>query len=343
MMVSPTAAQKQGDQFGRNPVGAGEYRFVKWTAGDSLRYERFPDYYRGAPKLDKVILRPIPEVTARMAALRSGEVNWIEVPSPDEVPALKSEGYQVLTNFYSHVWPWVYDTTKPPFDKVEVRQALNYAIDRDTMSTALLNGTGAPATQYLPPSDLGDSPEEDYFTYDPDKAKQMLADAGYPNGFSFKLSYPTSGSGNMLPGPMNEELQADLAKIGVKVELDPIEWGAMLGDFFTGKIPGGDEAINISLGFVLPSLWNAWFNSTSSINAGKFSDPAADALMAKAAQTLDPTARGAVFNELNKVLIQDSPWLLVVNDLNPRVLAPNVKGFVMPRSWYVDLTQVYVQ
>src|SRR5690606_19422862 len=110
---------------------------------------RNDDYYRGAPKLDRLILRPVPEVTTRMAGLRSGEFDWIEVPSPDEVPALEAEGYQVLTNFYSHLWPWVYDTTKPPFDDVRVRQALNYAIDRDAMATSLLQETGAPALQYI--------------------------------------------------------------------------------------------------------------------------------------------------------------------------------------------------
>lgn len=339
---SPKAITEMGDAFSSSPVGTGPFEFESLQRGRELVLSRNDDYYRGAPKLERLILRPMPEVTARVAALRSGEVNWIEVPSPDEVPALEGEGFQVLTNSYSHIWPWVLDTTKPPFDDVKVRQALNYAIDREAMSDSLLQGTGSPSTQYIPPSDLGWTDEQDTFTFDPDKAEDLLAEAGYPDGFSASVSFPTSGSGNMVPIPMNEALQRDLKAVGVDITLEPIEWGAMLGDFFTGKIPGGAEAINISLGYVLPSLWGTWYHSDSVSNVGKFSDPEVDRLLDAIAAEFDKDAQAQLYRELNDRLIETSPWLLVVNDLNPRVLAPNVDGFVMPKSWYVDLTAVTV-
>jgi peptide/nickel transport system substrate-binding protein len=339
---SPTAIEAAGDAFAEHPVGTGPFMFESVSRGQELVLVRNPDYYRGAPLLDRLILRPIPEVTARMAALRSGEVDWIEVPAPDEVPALEAEGYQVLTNYYSHVWPWVFDVTEPPWDDVRVRQAVNYAIDRDTMSEALLNGTGSPALQYVPPSDLGYDPANDVYSYDPDRARELLAEAGYADGFSTSVSFPTSGSGNMVPIPMNEAIQRDLAEVGIDVELEPIEWGAMLGDFFAGAIPGDADSLNISLGFVLPSLWGVWFSCDSTINVGHYCNPDADALIAEAAAVIDPAARGEIFAELGALLAEDAPWLLVVNDLNPRVLAPDVHGFVMPQSWYVDLTGVSV-
>ena len=333
---SPKAIKEMGDKFAESPVGTGPFKFQSYKRGQELVLVKNEKYYRGAPKLDKVILRPVPEVTTRMAGLRSGEFNWIEVPSPDEVPALKSEGFQVLTNYYSHVWPWVLDTTKKPFDDVRVRQAINYAIDRGAMATSLLQGTGAPAGQYIPPSDPGYGEDLAGFTYDPAKAKELLTAAGYPDGFKIRLSFPTSGSGNMIPVPMNETLQRDLEKVGIKVTLEPIEWGAMLGDFFTGKIPGDAEAMNISLGFVLPSLWSTWFHSKSTINVGKFNSPST------IAAEFDATKQADLYKQLDTALVDESPWLLVVNDLNPRVLGKNVKGFVMPRSWYVDLTNVTV-
>jgi peptide/nickel transport system substrate-binding protein len=339
---SPKAIEEMGDGFAEHPVGTGPFKFESLKRGQELVLVKNEDYYRGAPKLDKVILRPVPEVTARMAALRSGEVQWIEVPSPDEVPALEAEGFDVLTNSYSHVWPWVLDTTKPPFDDVRVRQAVNYAIDRETMADSLLQGTGAPATQYIPPSDPGYTPDQDLYTYDPDKAKGLLAEAGYPDGFTMRLSFPTSGSGNMIPIPMNETLQRDLAKVGITVKLEPIEWGAMLGDFFSGTIPGGAEALNISLGYVLPSLWSVWFHSGAMSNVGKFSDPGVDALLDQISSEFDPEAQAGLYQDLNAKLLEQAPWLLVVSDLNPRALAPTVHDFVMPRSWYVDLTSVWV-
>jgi len=340
---SPRAIEELGDGFADAPVGTGPFRFESLERGRELVLVRNEDYYRGAPKLDRLILRPVPEVTARMAALRAGEVNWIEVPSPDEVPALQGEGFQVLTNAYSHVWPWVLDTTKPPFDDVRVRQAINYAIDRDAMAEALLQGTGAPALNYIPASDPGYSEDLAGFEFDPDRARELLAEAGYPDGFDMRVSFPTSGSGNMIPIPMNEALQRDLAEVGIEVILEPIEWGAMLGDFFNGDIPGGAEAINISLGYVLPSLWSAWFHSEALLNAGGFHDPEVDALLDQISAEFDPEAQAELYGQLNDQLVEASPWLLVVNDLNPRVLAPSVKDFVMPRSWYVDLTQVYVE
>lgn len=339
---SPRAIEELGEGFAEQPVGTGPFKFESLERGRELVLVRNKDYYRGAPKLERLILRPMPEVTARMAALRAGEVNWIEVPSPDEVPALQAEGFEVLTNAYSHVWPWVLDTTQPPFDDVRVRQAVNYAIDRESMAESLLQGTGAPALNYIPASDPGFSEDLDGFEYDPDRARELLAEAGYPDGFDMRLSFPTSGSGNMIPIPMNEALQRDLAAVGIDVSLEPIEWGAMLGDFFNGDIPGGAEAMNISLGYVLPSLWSAWFHSEAMLNVGGFSDPAVDALLEQISSEFDPDAQAALYGELNDRLVEASPWLLVVNDLNPRVIAPTVHDFVMPRSWYVDLTQVWV-
>lgn len=340
---SPTAIKQLGkDGFAVHPVGTGPFKFESVVRAQKLVMTKNASYYRGAPKLDRVILQPTPDATARASALQSGQVNWIEVPPPDDVPNLRSSGMQVLTNSYSHVWPWVYDVTKKPFDNVMVRQALNYAIDRNTMCSAILNGTGKPALQYAPEGDPGYVPSLNTYSYDPTKAKQMLAAAGYPNGFSMTLSFPTSGSGNMVPIPMNEALQKDLAAVGVKVNLQPIEWASMLTSFFTGKIPGGADAMNISLGYVLPSLWDSWFGSTSPTNVGHYSSPIVDGLLDQTKAELDDAKRSDLFGQINAQLLKDAPWLLVVNDLNPRALAPSVKGFVMPKSWYVDLTTTYI-
>jgi peptide/nickel transport system substrate-binding protein len=342
-MGSPTAIKRLGnDGFAQHPVGTGPFMFQSMVPGQRLVMVRNPHYWDGAPKLDKVVLRPMPDASARVAALRAGEVNWIEVPVPDDVPSLRSAGYQVLINSYSHIWPWVFDMTRKPWDDVRVRQAANYAINRDAMVKDLLKGTGAPAYQYAPKGDHGYSPSLNTYRYDPAKARQLLTDAGYPNGFDTTLSFPTSGSGNMIPIPMNEALQQDLAKVGIRVKLQPVEWSSMLGDYFNGRIPGRAGAINISLGFVFLSLWNTFFSSTSPINVGKLNDPKVDAYLAAARSQLDTNKRDQIYTQLNAQLLQDAPWLLVVNDLNPRVLAPNVHGFVMPRSWFIDLTKTYV-
>jgi peptide/nickel transport system substrate-binding protein len=340
---SPTAIQRLGKTgFAEHPVGTGPFQFASSTGTEKLVMKKNPHYYRGAPKLDEVILLSTPEATARAAALESGEVNWIEVPPPDDIPTLKSAGYQVLTNAYSHIWPWVLDLSKGPLSSVQVRQALNYAIDRDTLCRDILNGTGRPALQYAPLNDPGYSPSLDTYSYDPGKAQQLLAQAGYAKGFTMSLCFPTSGSGNMVPIPMNEFLQKNLAAVGVKVNLQPIEWASMLTYFFNGKIPGGADAINISLGYVLPSLWYSWFGSTSPTNVGGYKNATVDNLLKQAQSQLNTAARSASFEQINAQLLKDAPWLIVCNDLNPRVLGPKVMDFVMPQSWYVDLTTTWV-
>jgi peptide/nickel transport system substrate-binding protein len=341
--ASPKAVKELGNErFALNPVGTGPFKFESYKRGQQLTVTANDNYWGGRPKVDRVVFKPIPDVTARVAALRSGQVNWIEVPSPDDVPSLEAAGYQVLTNSYDHTWPWVLDVTKGPLANVKVRQALNYAINRDSMVSQLLKGTAEPMLQTGARANAAYRPQNDLYSYDPAKAKAMLAEAGFPNGFALRLSYPTSGSGNMIPTPMNQALQQDLAAVGVKVALEPVEWASMLTDFFNGKIPGGADMINISLSMQQEGFWNVWFGSHSSSNAGKYSNPQVDALLQQAKATLDDSARSAIYSQVVALLTQDAPWLNIVSDKNPRALAPNVKGFVQPKSWFADLTTVTV-
>jgi peptide/nickel transport system substrate-binding protein len=269
-------------------------------------------------------------------------VNWIEVPPPDDTPSLKSDGFQVLTNSYDHIWPWIFDTSKAPWDNPKVRQAANYAINREAMSTSLLHDTSEPAYQLTPRANLGYDKADDTYSYDPQKAKDLLKEAGYADGVKATVSIPTSGSGNMLPVPMNEELQQDLAAVGIKVEFKPIEWAAMLQSFTTGKVPDGASAVNISLTFQAEATWNLLFNSKSPINVGHYSNPQVDELFAKAQSTLDDAARFKLYQQASALITKDAAWLMVVNDLNPRVLSSKVHGFVEPKSWFVDLTTTWV-
>jgi len=341
-MASPSAVKKDPKNFGTHPVGTGPFEFSSETQGQQLTLVPNKSYWGGAPKLDKLVLKPIPEATARIAALRSGAVNWIEYPTPDDIPSLQSGGFQILTNSYDHIWPWVLNTSAKPWNDPRVRQAANYAIDRDGMATNLLHGTAESAAQVAPRANTAYDPANDIYKLDPDKAKALLKAAGFPNGFTTTVEYPTSGSGNMIPGPMNEALQKDLAAVGIKVKLKPIEWSTMLGQYVTGKFPPGIDAINISLSFQQESFWQLAFSSTGPINLGHYKNATVDKLIGEAQTTVDPTARGDLYKQAAAEITKDAPWLFVVNDRNPRALAPSVDGFVEPKSWFVDLTSTWV-
>lgn len=340
---SPTAIQKEGnDGFKKAPVGTGPFKFESQSGNEQLTLVKNPDYWGGAPKLDKLILKPIPDATARVAALKTGEVNWDEYVTPDSIESLKSQGFQITSNAYDWDWPWLFDVSKPPFDNKLVRQAANYAINREAMATSLLHDTATPAYQMIAPASAAYDKANDMYSYDPDKAKELLKEAGYPNGVKVTLSYPTSGSGNMIPGPMNEELQQDLAAVGIDVKLEPVEWSIMVSDFNNGKITGGANAQNISLGMSNELFWPQVLGTGGSRNTGHYSNPKLDALLAEAAKTGDYDKRYEIYKEAGKIVTEDAPWLFVVNDTGPRAQSPKVHGFVQPKTNAFDLTHVWV-
>jgi peptide/nickel transport system substrate-binding protein len=236
----------------------------------------------------------------------------------------------------------VFDLSKKPWNEVKVRQAANFAINRQSLVDNVLQGTAEPALQASPRANASYRKENDKYSFDPAKAKALLAEAGYPNGFETTLSYPTSGSGNMIPGPMNEALQADLAAVGIKVKLQPVEWASMLTDFFTGKIPGKADMLNISLSYQQEGFWSLWYGSGSAVNVGKYSNPKVESIFKEVKTQLDPAKRAELYAQASALITEDAPWLFVVDDKNPRGLAKDVKGFVEPQSWFADLTTVSV-
>jgi peptide/nickel transport system substrate-binding protein len=342
-MPSPTAVEKEGNtEFNLKPVGTGPFEFVSEVTGQQLVLGPNEHYWAGAPKLSRLILKPIPDPSARIAALRSGEVNWIEYPTPDDISSLQASGDQIKENSYDHIWPWLFDTAEKPWNNVLVRQAANYAIDRQAMATDVLHGTATPAYQLIPPANAAYSPTNFAYSYNPAKAKALLKQAGYPNGFSATVSYPTSGSGNMIPGPMNEELQSDLAKVGIHVSLQPMEWSTMLTQFISDKVPGNATATNISLSFQQESAWEEEFFGASPINITHVNNATVDKLLVQAQSQVNIAARNALYTQIGNIITKNADWLFVVNDENPRALAATVHGFIEPKSWFVNLTSVWV-
>src|SRR5205814_4182701 len=178
---------------------------------------------------------------------------WAEVPPPDGIPSLTAAGFTLVTNSYPHVWPWLFNigATNSPVKDVRVRQGLNYCIDRAGLVT-LLNGTAEPSVGWLKPTDPGFGNPVNRYKFDPAKGKALLAEAGYTpqKPLSFKVMISTSGSGQMLPLPMNEALQENLKQAcGVEVKVEPVEWQVLLNvarSVPDGPTLNGAMALNVS-------------------------------------------------------------------------------------------------
>jgi peptide/nickel transport system substrate-binding protein len=237
LFASPEAVRKYGNNdYINHPTGTGPFRFVSMVPGENMILEPNKEYWGEAPKLDRLILRPMPEASSRLAALQTGEVNWAEVPPPESMELLKKQGFQVLLNEYPHIWPLILNLQLKPWDNKLVRQAANFAIDREGLAKGLLNGAAQPAKQLMNPGNDWYSGGSIEYNYDPQKAKKLLAEAGYPNGFETTWVVPSSGSGNMWPLPMIEFVQKNLADVGIKVKVEVMEWVAF-SNAYRGGFP----------------------------------------------------------------------------------------------------------
>ncbi|MFD7580019.1 ABC transporter substrate-binding protein [Kitasatospora sp. NPDC059817] len=345
LIASPTAVRKSGSaDFAQHPVGTGPFSFVSQTEGQQIELAANKSYWRGAPKLDRLVIKALPDAAARTAALRSGGVNWIEYPNPDDIDSLKADGVQIATNSYDHLWYWILDTSKAPWDNPLVRRAANFAIDRKAIAEKLLHGTADPAYQTAPRATAAYDPAGDVYSYDPAKARQLLAEAGVPNGFSTSVTVPTGGSGNLLPVPIAEALQRDLAAVGIKVELRTTDWTTLIGAEAKGQVALGSDAVAQSTTlFQSEALLPLFIGSKSPFWTGHYTNPQVDELLASSAADADQAARQAGYRKALALVTQDAPWLFVVNDRNPRALSPRVQGLVQPQSWFLDLTTVWVR
>jgi peptide/nickel transport system substrate-binding protein len=353
---SPAQWEKLGRDwraFAEKPSGTGPFKMTRFVPRERAEYDPNPEYWdhNRIPKADKVILLPMPEVTTRLAALRTGQVDWIEVPPPDAIPVLRQSGFQIFLRSYPHVWPYSLNLKIAPWDNKLVRQAANYAIDREGICKALLNDTCSPATGVVYPDHPWFGHPQQTYTHDVKKAKELMKQAGY-DGKRVKTSFliSTSGSGQMLPLPMNQFVQENLREIGIDVDLVPIEWNALTAalrkGFVDEQAPRG--AMNVSFNFVEPfSAFVRFFHSASvpprSLNIMNYNNPEADRLIEAAEASFDPNRRDATLGKLHELVMDDAPWIFIVHDLNPRAMSPKVKGFVQPQSWFVDLTSPWVE
>jgi ABC-type transport system substrate-binding protein len=357
LFTSPASFEKAGHDWGRvatlPAAGTGPFRLTKVLPREFAEIARFDDYWdkdRKA-KVDAIRLLPIPEANSRLAALRSGQVDWIEVPPPDGIPSLKAAGFNVVTNSYPHAWPWMFNigASNSPFKDVRVRQGLNYCIDRAGLVT-LLNGTAEPSVGWLKPTDAGFGNPINRYGFDPAKGKALLAEAGYTASkpLSFKVLISTSGSGQMLPLPMNEYLQDNLKQTcGVNVDLEAVDWTVV---FNAIRLPPDSPALHgaMALNFSSPSsdvslmarFFLADYFSPNGFNFEHWKDDKFEEALATLAASTDPATIAASYRAAHERLVDNPPWLFVVHDLNPRAMKKNVTGFVSAQSWFVDLTLV---
>jgi peptide/nickel transport system substrate-binding protein len=348
------AVGKDWAAFAAKPSGTGPFKVASVVPREKLELVRNDDYWDKArvPKLDRVLLLPMPEASTRTAALLSGQVDWIEVPAPDAIEKLKSAGMVIVLNSYPHNWGWQFSMIDgSPWLDIRVRKAANLAIDREALKT-LLGGTMAVAKGHVQPSHPWFGTPSFDIKYDPAEAKRLLAEAGYGPGkpVQARIAISTSGSGQMQPLQMNEFIQQQLKEAGIEIDFEVYEWNLLTNvsrltadapEMTARKISG----INVSRGFGDPylgftRLFDSHYGPPRGGNWGKLKDDVLDGYLATSIASFDPAEQTAALRQAHTRMVDQAYWLWVAHDLNPRAMSPKVQGFVQAQSWFQDLTPV---
>ncbi|MGL4323596.1 MAG: ABC transporter substrate-binding protein [Beijerinckiaceae bacterium] len=357
LFSSPANWEKLGKSWeavAKSPSGTGPWKLAGFQPRERAELVPNTEYWDKArvPKLDRMILLPLPEANSRAAALRSGQVDWIETPSPDMVPSLKAAGFQIVTNAYPHNWTWHLSRVDgSPWNDVRVRKAANLAIDREGMKE-LLGGLMIPAQGFYPPGHQWFGNPSFKVRLDKAEAKKLLAEAGFSTQKPLvaKVLISSSGSGQMLPLPMNEFMQQNLAEVGIKIDFEVVDWNTMINIWRAGAkndANRGATAMNYSY-FIQDPFTGVIRHLQCNLappagtNYGHYCDADMDKLFDAVRTTFDAAEQTRVMQKIHEKYVDEALFLMVTHDVSPRALSPKVQGFKPAQNWFQNFSSISI-
>jgi len=336
-IVSPTAVRKYGQDYALTPVGTGPFKYVSWDRGQRVVLERNPSYWRFPVKLDRVIYRPIVEDQARLTELLTGALDLIVGTPPDYVGQLEANPkVTLLKQVGAHVWYLGINNQKKPYDDKRVRQALNYAVNKDAIVRDVLKGTGSLSVGPVLPKTWGADGGLKPYPYEPERARKLLAEAGYPGGFTTTLWVPESGSGMQSPVAMSTVIQSNLKAVGVNVSLQTMEWGAYLAKlrskeqelFALSWMAGNEDPDMVMYPLLHSSQW-----TPNGPNRALYKNEKFDEILHQARLTTDEKKRADLYRQAQRILVDDAPWIFIDHEIQTAAHAKRVQGFKLHPSF----------
>jgi len=305
-ILSEKATKEAGDKFGQNPVGSGPYKFVSWQSGDRVTLEAFPEYWQGEAPIKNVVFRNIVEETNRTIGLETGELDIIyDIQGMDKNKLKDDDRFVVIEGPQVSMTYLGFNMKKAPYDNPKVREAISYAIDQKPIIDTVFLGAGEAANSIIGPNVWGYYDVEKY-TQDIEKAKALLAEAGYPDGFKAKIWV----NDNPVRRDTAVILQDQLKQIGIDLAIETVEWGAFLGDPDYGMY----ELISTA---TMGAAGNRSF----------YSNPTVDKLLEEGRTELDPEKRKAIYKEIQEIIRKDIPMYMIIYPLQNVVTQKNIKNF----------------
>lgn len=329
-MASPTAIQKYGKDFGSHPVGTGPFKFVEWVKDDHILLAKNDSFWGKVPAIDELMIRVIPDDESRVLALESGQVDvTVRVP-PLDVPRLKGEGLNVIVAPDTRVMYIGMNTQYEMLKDQRVRQALNYAVNKEAIVQVLLQGYAHVMDSPLTPESFAYKSTGQY-KYDPAKAKQLLAEAGYPNGFELTLMTPHGRY--LMDYRVSEAVQGYLAKVGITLKVKEMEWATYISTLLQPL-----DKTQLQL-FLLG--WGPWildpdqmlyplFDSAqwppNGFATAFYKNDTVDELLKAGTSTTDSAARGEAYGKAETIIWDEAPWIFMYQNQQVVATSANVKG-----------------
>lgn len=320
------------EMLNQEPIGTGPFEFVAYQKDAVIRFERFDDYWGEPAKVENLIFAITPDASVRYQKLQAGECHVMPYPNPADIAAMKeAEGIEVMEQEGLNVGYLAYNTTQAPFDKPEVRKALNMAIDKQAILDVVFQGSGKIAKNPIPPTMWSYNEEIEDDSYDPEAAKQMLADAGVED-LSMKIwAMPVQRPYNPNARRMAELIQEDMSEIGVDVEIVSYEWGeylerskdkdrdgaVLLG--WTGDNGDPDNFLAVLLGC----------DGVGGSNRAQWCNDEFEALIQEAKTKSSQEERAELYKEAQKVFKEQAPWATIAHSVVSMPMRSEVEGYVV--------------
>jgi dipeptide transport system substrate-binding protein len=313
-----------------DPVGTGPFQKVQYQKDSLIRYTAFKDYWKGKAKIDRLVFSITPDASVRYAKLKAGECDVMPYPNPADLKQMESDpSINLMSQEGLNVGYLAFNTQKKPFTDIRVRQALNYATNKNAIIDAVFQGAGKAAKNPIPPTMWSYNKKVVDYPYDPVKAKKLLAEAGYPDGFSTNIwAMPVQRPYNPNARRMAEIMQEDWSKVGVKAEIISYEWGEYLNRSKKGEhdtvLLGwtGDNGDPDNFLYVLLGC-----DGVGGSNRAQWCNEEFNNLLLKAKQTPNKAERTTLYEESQVVFKREAPWVTIAHSVVYEPIRKEVKGY----------------
>jgi peptide/nickel transport system substrate-binding protein len=307
-----------------HPVGTGPYKFIEWVKNDHLSLDKNQDYWRkGVPYLDSIVFKPLPDEAVRLTALRTGAVDIVHSLPEKMLPILTKKEQKEFTLQVMPGVSWrmvIMNNRKPPFDNVKLRQAVNYGLDREELMVALTWGFGTVKNQIWPKDSFWHMSGAD-LAYAPEKAKALLAEAGYPDGIDISLE--------VKPGylPVAEVVQDQLNRVGFRDKLGVLDWASLKARMKNYEY---QMAVSGAGWYSDPDArYGRFYSESGPANyfAGGYSNEKVTQLLQQGREEVDPAKRKAIYSEVFTTLQEEVPHLMLFHLPMTHAWRKDIKGF----------------